>query len=66
MCDSVALVERIYSQLNLFQSELRQRLVTSLGTPNVVQIYLTFLRYCVTGDLSRKRIIRLFFTFGFG
>lgn len=37
-----------------------------LGTPNVVQIYLTFSRYRVTGDLSQKGIIRLFFTFGFG
>lgn len=33
------------------------------GTPNVVQIYLTLSRYCVTVDLSRQGIIRLFFYF---
>lgn len=32
-----------------------------LGTPNAVQMYLTFSGYCVTGDLSRRGIIGLFF-----
>lgn len=52
-----------------FKAERRQ---TGLGAPHVPQIYLTFSRYCVTGDLSQKEVIRLFsfvfffVTFGFG